>query len=764
MKRQIIDINKDWYFSLGDNNKYEIVTLPHCVKLTPYISSGNRNYQGICNYYKNLYIPLDFADKNLTIEFEGAMGVTELYVNNQLIKTSYCSYIPLVADITSYVKYGENNIISLKLDNSDNEEVPPGKPQGSLDFTYEGGLYRKATLTVTNKIQITHPLLENEIAGGGVFVWFEDVLQPICNVVIKTHIKNSNKNKKNIIVEYYIKDDDEIVNSISTNLSIEDKVYSQVKLQVKNPKLWDIFTPNLYKLEIKIYENKQLIDDYSLDIGIRTFKYTSDKGILFNGKYKKIQGGNYHHTYPYIGNALPDSLMERDLIKLARINTQNIRSHYPFPKVFTDLCNQMGITLIVSAPGWQWFKDGIFLERAYKNVRDMVRWQRNNPCVILWEPILNESMMTYEFQENVHNIVHEEYPYSDCYTASDHGPTDVSYSLYDPGMLQPETITTFTKKIEEKKFEKIKPVWVREYGDSPDNWDDHNCSWRTYRGLGDYAMVRAVERMMGLDPQNQNYHYMNCLNKPEISGFGIWPAIEHNRGYHVNPCYGGYLDMFRLPKFTYHFMESEQDVDKAGVKLFIANYWSEISPSDVTVYSNAQKVRLYHDEILVGEEKPIDCSVKHPPFVFKNVRQYKRRARATLKAQAIIDGEIVAETMITSPGTPKKLKLKIDTEGIPPKADGNDILLVHCHIQDNLNQTVPFMGDRHPILFEIEGEGSIIGDSDIGANPICADAGIATVMIRTTHKKGDIKLSARMLWEQYGDAKIVGDEITITTI
>ena len=74
---------------------------------------------------------------------------------------------------------------------------------------------------------------------------------------------------------------------------------------------------------------------------------------------------------------------------------EHLRSHYPFSSAFLSMLNNIGMTLTVSNVGWQFMKDGVFTERMIQNMRDIVRWQRNNPCILLWEPILNESKISF---------------------------------------------------------------------------------------------------------------------------------------------------------------------------------------------------------------------------------------------------------------------------------------------------------------------------------------------------------------------------------
>lgn len=755
--RKTISINNGWLFTRADKpNKAVKVHLPHSVDLTPANSSGGRNYQGKYKYSYNFTVPTYAKNSKAIVEFSGAMGVSQLFVNNNLIATHYCGYTPFVVDISDYIYPDKTNKLELLLDNSDNEDVPPGKPQDMLDFSYEGGLYRTAKLTYLPSLYITHALLENLPAGGGVFVWTEKVSEKSAKVFVKTHVRNSNTAAQAYTLTANLIDGKKIVKSQSINKQIEGEDAQETVLSfiVECPKLWSCENPNLYTMQVSLIQNNKFTDQTCVPLGIRDFNFTFKKNLVFNGKSRRLSGGNYHQSFPYIGSALPENTLRRDASKLKALGMENLRSHYPLADEFSDQCNRLGITLIVSNPGWQWFKEGVFADRLIENMRSIIRWQRNNPCIILWEPMPNESVVPQEFQQKLHDVVHQEYPTGCCFTASDHGPTDISYRMYDPGMLQPgmEGYNPIKRYGSKSDY----PVWIREYSDAPDNWTDQNCAWRTPRNWGDGPQIKAVERMLGKDSQCTGNNYIDVYNNKLICGYGIWPAIEHNRGYHINPCWGGFLDLFRIPKFTAMFIESQQDIKNVGCVLHIANWWTDISPFDVTVFSNADSVRLYHDDVLVQECKPDKVAVKHPPFTFKDVHnRFKTRNRSTLRAVAIVNGEIANEKIITTPGVPTHLQLFADLEDIAPAV--NDIIVVRCMVLDDNNNVVPYSADNHPILFSAEGC-EIIGDASIGANPICPQAGIAAVLVKIKRKNASVH--ARLQWPQ-GNARVAITQASI---
>lgn len=760
--RQKINFNQGWKFFLGDDTascakKYddrlwEEICIPHCVKLSPAECSGGINYQGVCRYRKTFTLPKREQGKKIFIEFEGAMIVAEVWLNDKQLETHYGGYLPFTYDITDLVSYEEENVIAVRLDNSDWLDVPPGKPQQDLDFTYEGGIYRNIHLHITDKLYITDAVQANEVAGGGVFVTYPKVSEEEAQIAIKTHVKNEWEQATDFeVIQKLFDEEGQLVSETKTQyhlMSKEAKHFNQ-EIKVQNPHLWHPFNPNLYQLQTLILVGGQEVDVIETVIGIRTFEF-GKQGFKINGEFLKVSGANYHQSGVYVGNAMPDNMLRRDAKKLREAGFFHIRSHYPFAPSFMEECDKLGHLLIVSTPGWQWFREGIFVERVYQNIRDMVRWHRNHPSVILWEPILNESHMSEEFQQRVHDIVHEEYPVDPCYTGSDYGPTDVAYREFDLGMLGIEVTEHHNPdELRKIKEEKEKPLWVREYGDSPDNWTDQNAAWRVPRSWGEHAMLRQVERTLDEGVEFAGT-YLKMCNKDNVCGFGLWPGMEHNRGYHINPCWGGVLDLYRIPKYSYYFYKSQQDADSqirdldCGPMVFIASYWGELSPNDVTIYSNCEEVRLYHNDVLVETRRPEPIAISHPPFIFKDMKKYLTRERTQISVEGLIDGKVVATDKRHSPGVPKKLMLEADFMGYPLKADGSDLVMIYCKVMDEDGNVTPMTADHQLIRFEVGGEGKIIGDQTIGANPIKPVLGQTGILVQATRKAGKIFIKAAL--------------------
>ena len=211
--REKIKTNNYWQFYKGNvegaenvgynDTNWETVHLPH----TPQIEDIDvvRHFQGICWYRKKLTPDPMWKGKKLFIEFEAAMQVADVWVNGKHITTHYGGYLPFIIDISD-IDFDSENIIAVRLDNSDNADVPPGKPLGKLDFCYFGGLYRNVWLHVLNDVHISNAVYANKPASGGVFVRYENVNGQSADVVVETHVVNYGDKENKVTLQSVLVD------------------------------------------------------------------------------------------------------------------------------------------------------------------------------------------------------------------------------------------------------------------------------------------------------------------------------------------------------------------------------------------------------------------------------------------------------------------------------------------------------------------------------------------------------------------------------
>jgi beta-galactosidase len=435
-----------------------------------------------------------------------------------------------------------------------------------------------------------------------------------------------------------------------------------------------------------------------------------------------------------------------------------------------DACDELGMFMIVPTPGWQfWNKAPEFEQRVISDIRNMVRRDRNHPSVLLWEPILNETNYPDYFAQKVHLTVHEEYPFQGAYTACDLNAKgseyfDVVYSHSFKGDLwfanDPNWKQNYSKY--QLDFSKIdKSVFNREWGDNVDDWTAHNSNSRVERGWGEHAqLVQAIH--YGSPSYLASSFETMYRNPDQFVGGTLWHAFDHNRGYHPDPFYGGIMDNFRQPKYSYYLFMSQRDPDiklenaDSGPMIYIANELTPFSENDVYVFTNCDEVRLIgmKNDTIVQKVDKVNSSMRHPMVVFKDAFNFatiksivrrKGNEPVGLVAEGLINGKVVARVKRTPSKRPTKIQLTLDYPQHPLVADGSDFVTVIASITDD-DHVVKRLND-FIIRFEIEGEGQIIGDETIRANPEKVEWGTAPVLIRSTTRPGKIKIKASLIYQ-----------------
>lgn len=766
--RKAYSMNMAWRFYKGDlkgepqsvefdDTAWQVVSIPHGLEYLPFEASGCVNYQGVAWYRKHFTPENYLTGKQLFIHFEAIMGKSEVYLNGRLLTKHYGGYLPVIADVTQELKLGEENIIAVKVDNSDDAHYPIGKAQNVLDFTYFGGIYRDCWLVAHNHIFITNSNYENEVAGGGLFVSYDNVSNKGATVNLKAHVRNSTTKTERVAVSFELQDHDgNIVGRLSRKLTIEEgkAAYASGSMRLRSPNLWSPETPYLYNLYVKVSDGKgNLIDGYRQRIGIRSIEFKNTEGLWINGRpYEgKMMGTNRHQDFAVLGNAVPNSMQWRDAKKLKDAGMKVIRSHYVLDPAFMDACDELGLFSLVEVPGWQfWSDEPIFAERVYSDIRNMIRIHRNHACLFFWEPVLNETFYPEEFAKNAQAICTEEYPYPYSVAACDHGQAG---DKYYPLLLRPI----------EDKLQTDKTYFIREWGDNVDDWNAQNSDNRVSRSWGEVPMLVQAEhyaRPYYVDEYPVPCYDLICRKPTQIVGGCFWHSFDHQRGYHADPFYGGMMDAFRQPKTSYYMFMSQRSAHKSeliadnGPMVYLAHEITPFSPSDITVYSNCEEVRLtvFKDGRQYDYKKDSNQEgMPSPVIVFKDAYHYMELKKfersghhddAYILAEGLMDGKVVAVHKRFPAGQANRITLRLDNEHVPLTADGADVVTVIAEVVDawgtvkRLNNSI--------IRFDIEGEGRLLASASAGTNPCSVIWGSAPVLVQSTGTPGKIKVIASM--------------------
>lgn len=719
--------NDHWVFSI-EGHADTLVHIPHTARLEPLVV--NDQWQGKMTYKKNLTLKA-LPTGLLYLHFEGVMHTAEVFINGVFAGRHEGGYLPFSIAVSPFIHIGDNEI-KLLVENTDNAEVPPGKPLHDLDFNFYGGIYRDVWLIEKNQIQFSDPFLLTNENARGVHLHFDTVDASMAKGHIYAHVNNlqSSGMQVQLIARLKEKEKEIVFSTDFFYLKAATDTILTMEVLVNNPLLWSHLNPNLYKLSIEIVDTeKQVHDSWDKMIGIRKIELKKD-GFFLNGQQVFLRGTNRHQEYPYVGYAISNNANYRDAVQIKNAGFDFVRlSHYPQDEAFLDACDELGLLVMNAIPGWQHFQEGHFATNALNDIRKMAFRDRHHPSVVFWENSLNESAMTEQFMEQANEVLREVLPFENTFSAGwlDHP----SYDLFIPARQhgKPPHYWNHYKKGE-------RAILIAEYGD----WEyyaqnagfnqkaflDLKAEDRSSRQLRESGEKRMLQQAYNFqEAANSNRRGRNTI------GHANWVMYDYNRGYADDLESSGIADIFRIPKFAYFFYQSQRPpqenhlfaASETGPMVRIASFWNEESRLPITVFSNCDEVEMYLNEKFLGRQKAdsneASESLQHPPFIF-NVPTFES---GTLKAIGFINGQEAARLEVHTPEKPERIELAVNFQGIDA-FEPNDIIIVYAKLLDRNGTIVPTNNVNVQFLAKSD------NIELIGENPAEVKAGIASILLK----------------------------------
>ncbi|MDG3443530.1 glycoside hydrolase family 2 TIM barrel-domain containing protein [Nitrospirillum amazonense] len=676
---------------------WETVRLPHTAHLEARIiqSAGQPQWQGDAFYVKRFRSDPSWKGQRVTLRFEAAMNVADVWLNGRHLTTHLGGFLPFTLDLTDGLKADGENEVVVHLDNRDNAVTGP-KPLKDLDFNTYGGLYRGATLSVRAPLHITDEMLAGHVAGGGIVVRQTHVDSARADLTVTTEVRNDGAQARHFTVMQRLTRNGKTAArtaSGAVTLAPATALALPQDLSVPHPHLWSLDDPALYELETTVVADGKVVDSRRTRVGLRGIVMTKD-GLWLNGRKTFLRGVNRHQEYPYVSYALSPEASRREarLIKAAGFDYVRL-SHYPQDPAFMDAADEVGLLVLDGIPGWQYApQDPAFAAQVVQTCRDMIRRDRNHASVLAWECSLNESPMADALVDALHATVHEELPGPGVYSA---GWMPRAYDVYL--QARQHRLPEAGKK-EASAAAPDKPLIVSEYGD----WEYYALNAGFQQGQwGDLLPQERSSRQelggaeKGLLQQATNVQEAHNDNLGMTAvGDGYWGMFDYNRGYAPDLETSGVYSIDRLPKPAAYFFMSQRDAkaDGIGAMVYIATRWTSESSTAVRVFSNADTVELRLNGRLVAHQTPdkdrLSTHLRHPPFTF----HLDGFEAGTLEAVAYIGDRAVARQQVRTPGAAHHLELSLDTQGGAPAAGHNDVLFVRARLVDADGTPIPTTG------------------------------------------------------------------------
>ncbi len=437
--------NSDWKFSLGDaiensqsnfdDSNWRKLNVPHdwsiegkSEKDNPSGGDGGFYPMGKAWYRKTFKIPNEWKEHKVSIYFEGVYMNSEVFINGKSVGIQPYGYTSFEYDLSPYIKFGQENVIAIKVDNSQ---------QKNCRWYSGSGIYRNVWLMVKNLVHVKN---------WGVAVNTLEITKDKATLQVRTIVKNETAIQQNVILSTAIgreidKDHAYSENKISLQPNEEKEIIQN--LTVEKPKLWTIPTPNVYEVKSAIKSASKVFDVTTTSIGIRTINFSAENGFLLNGKQIKLNGGCVHHDNGALGAASYDRAEERkvELLKVAGFNAVRT-SHNPPSEAFLNACDKLGLLVIDEAfDGWREQKNtydyaSIFDKWWKHDVESMVLRDRNHPSIIMWsigneiiERTKPEAVETAKMLANTIHAIDSTRPVTSAMTTWNQG-----WDIFDPLM------------------------------------------------------------------------------------------------------------------------------------------------------------------------------------------------------------------------------------------------------------------------------------------------------------------------------------------
>lgn len=748
-KWETVDIPHDWaiFGPFDKNNDLQNVAVTQNFETQASLKTGRTGglpYVGI-GWYRTTFHST--PGKQTTLIFDGAMSEARVFVNGKEACFWPCGYNSFYCDVTSLVNEdGKNNTLAVRLEN---------RPQSSR--WYPGaGLYRNVHVVTTEKIhvpvwgtQITTPYVKDEYAS----------------VCLRTTILNAGKTELTVVTD--IMDADGQVVSTKTNKGLinHGQPFTQ-NFIVERPKLWSPETPVLYKAVSKIYSGDTLLDTYSTRFGIRTIEYIADKGFYLNGKRRKFQGVCNHHDLGPLGAAINVAALRHQLTLLKEMGCDAIRTSHNMPAPeLVELCDEMGFMMMLE-PFDEWdiakCDNGyhrFFNEWAEKDMVNMLRQYRNNPCVVMWS-IGNEvptqwSPEGYKVAKFLQDICHREDPTRPVTCGMDQVKSVLANGfaamLDIPGL-------NYRAHLYDEAYERL-----------PQNiiLGSETSSTVSSRGVYKFPVERKAGAMYD-DHQSSSYdlEYCNWSNIPDIDfaraedhewtiGQFVWTGFDYlgepspydTNAWPNHSSMFGIIDLASIPKDRYYLYRSVWN--KEAETLHILPHWNwegrEGEKTPVFVYTNYPSAELFINGKSYGRQ------TKHKNGTVENRYRLMWHDAVYQPGEVRVvaydeQGNPVAEKTIRTAGKPHHIELVTDRSSL--QAGGKDLAYVTLRIVDKNGNLCP--NDGRLVSFKVKGAGKYRASAN--GDPTCLDlfhkpemhafGGMLTVIVQSGEKTGEIELQA----------------------
>ena len=704
--RTVMSFDPDWRFLKADapgaekpdfdDAAWRSLSVPHDWSIegpfdekNPAGGAGAFLPAGVGWYRKHFTLPADCAQRRVFIEFDGVMANSDVWINGVHLGKRPYGYVSFRYELTGHLNFGNNqaNVLAVRADNS-------GQPASRW---YTGaGIYRHVRLVVTDPVHLDQ---------WGAVVTTPGIAADEAALHVQSTVVNQANTARAVTLQITIFDPNgkpvQLAETKPQTVPAGQSVVFNQDVSVRNPRLWNLEHPYLYRAVARVRAGDVALDDETVSFGIRDARFDPATGFWLNGKNFKIKGVCLHHEAGAFGAAVPLRAWERRLEQLKLLGVNAIRTaHNPPAPEFLDLCDRLGFLVMDEFfDCWTVAKNPydyhlFFNDWSKLDARDAVRRDRNHPSIILY---------------SVGNEIHDT-PKADLAKDILKGLVEVCHAN-DP-----------TRPVTQALF---RPNVSHDYDNGlADLLDVIGTNYRDNELLA-AQRAKPARKIIGTEQHHDRNTWLTLRDNAPEAGQFLWTGADYlgeARDWPVIAASSGLLDRVGTIKPMAFERQSWwsatpvlQIVRRAsaprqststdpGFEPLLRRQsqfadWSPPNPAahqeTVEAYSNCEQVELILNgkslgaKLLNADASPRTWEVPYEP--------------GTLKAVAKNKGRVVATHELRTAGPPAKIILAADRAQITP--DWNDVSYVTASVVDQNGIVVP--GATNLISFQISGPGVI---------------------------------------------------------
>lgn len=761
--RNKYNFNSDWLLYVGDvpeakqprfsDSEWKKVTLPHAFNEDEaFRLSIDELTDTIMWYRKHFRLPANSKNKKVFVEFEGVRQGADFYINGQNVGLHENGVMAVGFDLTPYIKYGQENVIAVRIDNDWNykERATGTKYQWSnknFNANY-GGIPKNVWLHVTDRLYQTLPLYSN-LKTTGVYIYAEDIRVKSRKAIIHAESEIRNEYNRDKQVSYQV----ELIDRDGTSIQTFEGTKAVVKpgetitlkaaSEVDNLHFWSWGYGYLYTVKTSLWVDGRKVDEVATRTGFRKTRF--GKGMIWlNDRVIQMKGfaQRTSNEWPGVGMSVPAWLSDYSNHLMVEGNANLVRWMHVTPwKQDIESCDRVGLIQAMQAGDAEKDCEGRQWEQRTELMRDAIIYNRNNPSILFYE-CGNESISREHMIEM--KAIRDLYDPHGGRAIGSREMLDIREAEYGGEML-------YINKSEHH------PMWATEYCRDEGlrkYWDEYSYP---FHKEGDGPLHKGQpatdynrnQDQLAIIMINRWYDYWRerpgTGNRVSSGGTKIVfsDTNTHHRG-EENYRRSGVTDAMRIEKdaFYAHQVMWNGWVDTEADQTYIIGHWNypENTVKPVHVVSTGEDVELFLNGKSLGKGKRQYNFL----FTFDKVTFKPGKLEAVSYNK---NGKEISRYAVSTVGEPAKLKLTAiqNPEGF--HADGADMALIQVEVVDKDGKRCPL--DNRTVQFTLKGNAEWRGGIAQGENNHILDTnlpvecGINRALIRSTTTAGKITLTAQ---------------------